>query len=638
MALERAAAMGEVRISSRRGALGSLSISRIRAIFLVFFLLAPAGCLSRSLTGMQILPAAGTVTISAGQTSQFQAQAVYTESGHATTSNDVTGQVTWQSSSTAVATISQTGLATGVSAGTATITGSVTGTFGLVTATSNITVTAAASGPLPRTLTSLAVTPSSQTVATAGQTSQFIAIGTYSSGSPATQNLTNSVSWQTSNGQVATVNSFGLVTTTGAGQATITALATASDGSVVSASGMITVTSAAPPRVLTSLLVTPSSQTVASAGETSQFIAVATYSSGTPLTQNLTSSATWESSDASVATVNSSGLVTSVGAGEATISALATSPDGSVTSSNGTITVNSASVPRSLTSLLVIPNSQVVATAGQTSQFIAVGTYSSGSPTTENLTGSVSWQTSEASIATVNSAGLVTTVGAGVATISALATSPDGSVASASATITVTSAPLARILASLVVIPTVQLISTIGETVQFIAIGTYNGGVPVTQDLTGQVLWRSSDPDVALVNSFGLATVTGVGNATITAIATSSDGSATSASGLIQPATAGQTPTLPTLTIYKVGSGTGTVTGTIVNGDNVTVQVITCGSGTGCTGSFSLNEVVTLTAAPGQGSQFDGWSVPCSPANASTCTITMTSNETVGAIFDPTAP
>jgi hypothetical protein len=89
---------------------------------------------------------------------------------------------------------------------------------------------------------------------------------------------------------------------------------------------------------------------------------------------------------------------------------------------------------------------------------------------------------------------------------------------------------------------------------------------------------------------------------------------------------------VPVLTIEKVGSGTGTVTGA-ANGN----VVITCGSGTGCSGKFPLNQAVVLTAVAATGSQFDGWSVPCSPnpATATTCTITMTSNETIVAIFDP---
>ncbi len=122
-----------------------------------------------------------------------------------------------------MATISSGGLATGVSAGTTNITASVQGAYGIVTGTSNVTVTAAASG---RILTALTVTPGSQTITATGQTAQLIAIGTYSA-APLTQDLSDAVTWKSSNVQVANVSSSGLVSGVGAGQTTITALATA---------------------------------------------------------------------------------------------------------------------------------------------------------------------------------------------------------------------------------------------------------------------------------------------------------------------------------------------------------------------------------------------------------------------------
>jgi uncharacterized protein YjdB len=56
-----------------------------------------------------------------------------------------------------------------------------------------------------------------------------------------------------------------------------------------------------------------------SVGSTAQFDAVVTYTGGT--TQDVTSTATWTSSNAAVATVSVSGLVTVVASGTAVISA-----------------------------------------------------------------------------------------------------------------------------------------------------------------------------------------------------------------------------------------------------------------------------------------------------------------------------
>ena len=609
-----------------------------------------AGCMSRSLTGLTISPAMGSVTVATGQTSQFQAQAIYTESGHETTSGDVTSQVSWQSSNPAVATISTTGLATGVSAGTAVITGSMKGAFGTVAATSNITVTAASA---PRILASLAITPSTQTLAAVGDTARFLAIGTYNGGSPATQDLSGQVRWQSSDASVARVDATGLATGIAAGQATITAVATSTDGSVVSASATIVVPAPSLPRVVSSLTLLPSSQTLAATTDTAQFTAIATYSSGSPATQDVTSLVSWRSSSAQIAQISSAGLATGIGAGQATITAVATSRDGSAVSASGTIIVPNAPLPRILSSLAVTPATQTVATVGDTVQLTAIATYTSGSPATQDVTGMVSWRSGDTNIARVTSTGLVTTSGQGQVTITALATSSDSSVTTAFSVIIVPAPPLPRVLTGLSIIPANQQLSFSGETAQFIAIGTYSSGAPATQDLTNLVLWQSSDVSVAQINASGLATaITSTEPATtITAIATLSDGSVITATGMIaeQGLGGGGSVPLTTLTVYKVGSGGGTVTGYPVVNDTVGTATINCGTGTGCIANFPDSTAVLLVPAAAAGSQFDGWSVNCTAPNATlamqyphSCVITMSNgnggiNATVGAIFDPTS-
>ena len=73
-----------------------------------------------------------------------------------------------------------------------------------------------------------------------------------------------------------------------------------------------------PTATLVSIAVTPVNPSIA-AGNTEQFAASGTYSDET--TQDITTQVTWNSSDISVATVNSSGLATAVAAGTATITA-----------------------------------------------------------------------------------------------------------------------------------------------------------------------------------------------------------------------------------------------------------------------------------------------------------------------------
>jgi uncharacterized protein YjdB len=118
----------------------------------------------------------------------------------------------------------------------------------------------------------------------------------------------------------------------------------------------------------------------------------------------------WNSSDTLVATVNTSGIVTGVAVGSATITA--TTEDGSYTESCS-ITV---SVP--VTSVSVMPFFASLQT-GATTQLTE--TVEPSEATNKN----VSWSSSKTSVATVSSTGLVTGVAAGSAIITV--TTQDGS-------------------------------------------------------------------------------------------------------------------------------------------------------------------------------------------------------------------
>jgi uncharacterized protein YjdB len=69
-------------------------------------------------------------------------------------------------------------------------------------------------------------------------------------------------------------------------------------------------------------------------------------------------------------------------------------------------------------------------------------------------------------------------------------------------------------LTALAVSPNGQ-IDTIGATRQFTATATYDDGS--TGDVTGNVTWTSSKPEVATVNTTGVATAVGASSATLTA-------------------------------------------------------------------------------------------------------------------------
>jgi len=388
-----------------------------------------------------------------------------------------------------------------------------------------------------------------------------------------------------------------------------------------------------------SLTVTPGSQTLTAAGQTAQLIATGTYSDST--SQGVTSQAQWTSSAASVATVSSGGMVTAVGTGSATISASFSGVTGSAT-----ITVDitgSGSSGRSLTSITIVPTSQTLMAVGEPGQFLAIGNYSAY-PLTQDITNQATWISSDTAVAIVNSGGLATAVSTGTATISAESNGVVGS-----SVVTVTSSNTAHQLTGLTVIPATGTAYTnaLGETVQYIAIGSFIGN-PTTQDMTSQVSWISSDVRVATINAAGLATAVGSEGSgypqvtAITAMATSNTSATITGTSDLHVGNSGVN-NLPSLTVYMFGQGVGDV----VNAPPPP-NVIQCGpdySQAGCTGHFTLNTPVTLVATPKSGSIFGGFSANCTPVpdactaketwvTSCTCQLTMGDNQTVGAVFD----
>jgi hypothetical protein len=248
-------------------------------------------------------------------------------------------------------------------------------------------------------LVSIAVTPVNQTIAK-GTTSQLTATGTYSDGS--VENITYAATWVSSNTAAATITPGGLATGAAQGTSQVSASSAGVTGSTTLTVG---------PAALVSIAVTPANPSIAK-GATRQFNATGTYSDGSTL--DLTSSATWASSNGAVATVTATGLATGAAQGNSQISAGSAGVTGSTT-----LTVGAAV----LVSIAVTPANQTVK-AGALIQYVATGTYSDGS--TQNLTNSVTWTSSNTGAVTIASGGLATTVKAGTATISATSGSVAG--------------------------------------------------------------------------------------------------------------------------------------------------------------------------------------------------------------------
>ena len=450
----------------------------------------------KSVSLQSIVVSPSNPSISESQTQQFTATGTYSDGS----TKSITTSITWASSNTSVASIGvNTGLATGIAAGTS----QITATLGSVVSTGRtLTVIKSVS------LLSIAVSPSNPSI-NQSQTQQFTATGTYSDGS--TKNITTSVSWTSSNTAVASMGvNTGLSTGVAAGSSQITAIL----GSITSPVDTLTVVKSV---TLQSIAVTPSSPSI-NPSQTQQFTATGTYSDGS--TKDVTTSAAWASSNASVASIGANtGLATGVAAGTAKITASL----GSVASVGDTLTVKAAA----LQSIAVSPASASI-NQSQTQQFTATGTYSDGS--TKDITTNVTWTSSNTGVATIGAnSGLAAGVSAGSSQITATL----GSVASSGHSLSVN----AVTLQSITVAPANPSISK-SQTQQFTATGSYSDGS--NKDVTASVTWQSSNTAVATIGTnSGLATGIAGGASQITATL----GGVVSASDILTVTTSGNSYT-----------------------------------------------------------------------------------------------
>ncbi|HET6818277.1 MAG TPA: Ig-like domain-containing protein [Mycobacteriales bacterium] len=512
-----------------------------------------------------------------GDHSQMTAVATYSDG----TTQDVTAVATWASDADTVATVSSAGVVTTKSVGTA----GITATYQSISHSATVTVTAAV-------LRSVAVTPASPTVPV-GLTQQLTATGTYSDGSQ--MDVTGSASWASGTPTVATVDAHGVVT--GVSQGTSSVTATVAGVS----SPAVTVTVSAP--VVSSVVVSPSS-TSAVKGDSVGFTAAAHWSDHS--VTDVTSAATWASSDQSVATM-SGPLASAVGVGTATVSATTAGKTGTAS-----LTVSSAA----LRSIAVTPSSVNIA-QGLTVQLTATGTYSDGS--TQDLTNGVTWQSDQPSTASVDSAGLVTGAQQGTATVTATISS-----LTSQSNITVGG----PVVTALSVTPRTPSVAA-GDTQPFAATATWSAGAPT--DVTDLATWSSGTPSVATVDGHGLATSIAQGTSVIGA---SYGGSADSATLTVNPPALRSVTVSPgAASVAKGDSQTFSVTGHYSDGTSAPVT-------TGITWSVGTPSVASLTSAGvatgvGVGSSTVTATVGGSSDSA---TLTVTAAELRGIAIDQASP
>ncbi len=471
------------------------------------------------------------VALVTGESQQVTAMATLADAS----TIDVTAFVTWSSDNTAVATV-EGGLVTAVAAGEANISAVDPGT-GISTGVRSAEV--AVVDPEP---TDLEVTPDAVTL-TIGTTEQLTAELTYDNGT--TEDVTQTLTWSSSNEEVATIDSAGLLTAIAPGVVTISARHAPSG---IRAVLRATVT----PPTITSITVSPSAATLELIGRET-FVATAMYSDGTEVEL---SGVTWQSSDTDVATVSNGsgerGLVRAVSAGTVTISARDSASGVSSDDSNGSATVTVLS-PTVASVIVVAPDGQrsVTLAAGLTQPLRAFAIYTDN--TGVEITDTVTWSSSDTSLATVDAMGTVTAVAEGEVVISATdpATGINSDASNQSLPFTVDPPELL----SIQITPS-AVAMIVGTTQQFTATGIFSDSVQ--RNLSTVVDWTSSSPALLSITSSGLATANGNGNVTINAAdpatGVSSNDSMQSATVLISDAALVSIAVTPATNTLPVGA------------------------------------------------------------------------------------
>jgi uncharacterized protein YjdB len=271
--------------------------------------------------------------------------------------------------------------------------------------------------------------------------------------------------WSSADSHVATVDDTGLVTAVGEGMVAITA-----EADTVKELVSVTVS-----QIAALVRLAPELDTLRTVGRSIQLIAVAFDSSNNVL---YTARPRWTSSDSTVARVDSTGRATATGAGTARIVAR-------VGAAADTTTLVVAQVVRYL---VVTPGFDTLTAIAETTRIVALALDSLNFPVP---TPTITWATSDATIAPVDGTGLVTAATNGVV----LVTVSNGS-QSAFATVVVRQ----QIAAARVSQHNVALTGP-GDTVRLSAVAVDRNGFAVDR---ATFTWRSSNGFVATVDTAGL--------------------------------------------------------------------------------------------------------------------------------------
>jgi uncharacterized protein YjdB len=342
-------------------------------------------------------------------------------------------------------------------------------------------------------LTQILIAPTNRSVAK-GNSLQLSATGMLGNGT--SESLTSLATWTVSPSRLASIDAQGALKALAEGTAQISATYEGVTGTATTTIG--------PPTFLN--LSVGSQRANVPLGESDAMTATGNFSDGT--TQDFTTSATWQVSPSTIASIDSQGRVKTVGKGVAKISATYQGMSGSAA-----ITVGSAALLS-----IAVAGHQSSLPVGESESLTATGTFSDG--TMQTLTQLVDWSSSQSAIATVSASGSVLAKSVGASTLSATAGSVTG---------TTGLAVTAAVPVSLSISPASSSVILANST-QLSATATYSDAS--TKDWTSTVAWSSTPIGVVNVGSSGGVTGQSVGTATVNARAS---GLAASASVTVTP-------------------------------------------------------------------------------------------------------
>src|SRR5690606_16063559 len=279
----------------------------------------------------------------------------------------------------------------------------------------------------------LALEPEQETLNAIGDTLRLTAVARDGSGNVVRDAV---IAWTSLSPDVVSIDDSGLATARKNGEARIVAL-------TAGAADTATVVVEQRPAAIT---IAPSPVTV-TLGSTVQLTATVTDANDHAIEG---ASVSWTSSNTAVATVNGSGVVRGVATGKTTVTARAGNR-----SASASVTVSATPVG----SVTVSP-AQASVPAGTTVQLTAEVKDAEGNVLDDRA---VTWSSSDTTVATVSTSGLVTGVAAGTATITAASGDKSGS-----AEVTVTP-PSSSSVARVEISPSADTLDALGATVQFAA-------------------------------------------------------------------------------------------------------------------------------------------------------------------------